>query len=106
MKDQTTETQARFTNRPFRCEMGRTPAGSIRITFRLAAKDSGSERQLSACIYEVAAELERRCESVSVRWAVSPAAYDRRLDLELGERDNADLAAQLVTGVLQEAGLL
>lgn len=95
----------RFSNRPFRAEIDRTPAGSIRIRFKSATERLYSERKLSALIYEVAAELERRSEMHKARWAISPYAYDAYLDVELGERDNRDLASALVAEVLQEAGL-
>jgi hypothetical protein len=95
-----------FTNRPFRAQVDSTPAGSIRIHFKSATERLCSERKLSALIYEVAAALERRTEAIKARWAICPYAYDAYLDVELGARDNREIAAAMVVEVLQEAGLL
>lgn len=105
MKNKAQTASPTFTNRPFRAELDSTPAGSIRIRFRSATERLHSQRQLSALIYEVAAELERRSEALKARWAICPYAYDDYLDVELGERDNREVAASMVAGVLQEAGL-
>lgn len=99
------QTSTQFTNKPFRADIDSTPAGSIRIRFRSATERLYSQRQLSALIYEIAAELERRTETLKARWAVCPYAQDAYLDVELGERDNHDAAAAMVAGVLQEVGL-
>lgn len=94
-----------FTNRPFRAAIDRTPAGSIHIRFTSATERLCSERKLSALIYEVAAELERRSDALKARWAISPYAYDAYLDVELGERDNQEVAQKMVTDLLKELGL-
>ena len=105
MKEKAQSTSPIFTNRLFRAQVDRTPAGSIHIRFHSASERLHSERKLSALIYEVAAELERRSEAMKSRWAIAPYAYDAYLDVELGERDNRDLASAMVAEVLQEAGL-
>lgn len=105
MKTQDKTATPIFTNRPFRADIDRTPAGSIRIRFRSATERVYSQRQLSALIYEIAAELERRSESLKARWAVCPYTYDAYLDVELGDRDNQEMASSMVAGVLQEVGL-
>jgi hypothetical protein len=45
---------------PFYAKVGRTPAGSFRITIRAKnPKDrAGSYRQLAVCVYKLAAEME------------------------------------------------
>lgn len=59
---------------------------------RRASKGSeGPRRHLSAiAVYNLAAEMERRIEALGDRWVVSPAVFDQRIDLELG--DNRDEA--------------
>ena len=94
-----------FSNRRFRATVDKTPAGSIRIRFHSATERLHCERQLSALIYEIAAELERRAETKKTRWAISPYAYDAYLDVELSERDNHTAASAMVAEVIQEAGL-
>ena len=96
-----------FENRRFLSEIGRTDAGSVRIRIRPATAKGrfDNHRQLAACIYDLAAELERRSDEIGARWVVSPAAFDRRIDLELVEGDDVDAAARFVTSVLADLGL-
>ena len=94
--------------RLFLVEMGVTGAGSIRMQFRPAPPLRslyGHERELAALIYNLAAELERRCNEVGVRWAISPEPFRGRLDIELGEDDDPEPAAELAAGLLSELGL-
>jgi hypothetical protein len=91
---------------PFYAHVGRTEAGSIRITVR--AKDPNDRnsgyRQLAVCVYKVAAEMERRSEKVGARWVVSPQVFNSRIDLEMmpGEEARADA---FVAKVLADSGL-
>jgi hypothetical protein len=64
-----------------------------------------NHRQLAACIYELAAELERRSDGLGARWAISPEAFNSRIDVELGEDDDAEAATQLVARVIADLGL-
>jgi len=105
MKEDAKSASPIFMNRSFRAAVDRTPAGSIHIRFTSATERLYSERKLSALIYEVAAELERRSEALKARWAIAPYAYDAYLDVELGERDNQEAAREMVTGLLTELGL-
>jgi hypothetical protein len=96
-----------FQNRLFRTEIGRTPAGSVRIHVRPANPKGrfDNHRQLAACIYELAAELERRSDDLRARWAISPEAFNSRIDVELGDGDDVEAATRLVTTVLADLGL-
>jgi len=89
-----------FENRRFLSEVDRTEVGSVRILIRPATAKGrfDNHRQL-------AAELERRSDESGARWVVSPAAFDRRIDLELVEGDDVDAAARFVTSVLADLGL-
>jgi hypothetical protein len=95
-------------NFPFRPEVGLTDAGSIRVHFKPAPplrSAYGHERVLAATIYDLAAELERRCEAIGVPWVISPEPFRARLDLELGEHDESEPAAELVAATLSDLGL-
>jgi hypothetical protein len=93
---------------PFYANVGRKPAGSLRITIRAKnPKDrTGSYRQLAVCVYKLAAEMERRTEALGARWVVAPQVFDERIDVELGDNDDEQAAERFVTKVLEEAGLL
>jgi hypothetical protein len=91
---------------PFYAQVGRTEAGSIRITVRAKNpndRDSGY-RQLAVCVYKVAAEMERRSEKIRADWVVSPQVFNSRIDLETmpGEEDRA---REFVARVLADLGL-
>ncbi len=98
---------AGFQNRLFRTEIGRTPAGSVRIHVRPANPKGrfDNHRQLAACIYELAAALERRSDDLHAHWVVSPEAFNSRIDLELCEGDDAEAATRFVMSVLSDLGL-
>lgn len=92
---------------PFLAQVGRTEAGSFRITVR--AKESRDQynryRELAVCVYKLAAEMERRAQKISVGWVVSPQVFNSRIDLELTERDDEQVAARFVAKVLADLGL-
>ena len=94
-------------NSLFYAQVGRTNAGSFRITVR--AKDPKNQynryRQLAVCVYKLAAELERRTEKIGAGWVVSPEVFNSRIDLELGERDDEQVAARFLAQVLKDLGL-
>jgi hypothetical protein len=93
---------------PFVPDMGLTDAGSIRVHFRPAPplrSAYGHERKLAALIYDLAAELERRCEAIGARWAISPEPFRSRLDVELAEHDDPEPAAELVAATLSDMGI-
>lgn len=96
-----------FQNRLFRTELGRTPAGSVRIHVRPANPKGrfDNHRQLAACIYELAAGLERRSDDLGARWVVSPEAFNARIDLELCEGDDIEAATRFAMSVLADLGL-
>jgi hypothetical protein len=88
--------------------VGRTDAGSIRVEFRPAPPLRSlyeHERALSELIYRIAAELERQSERLGVGWAIAPQTFRARIDVELGDHDDPELAAELVAAVLSDFGL-
>jgi hypothetical protein len=91
----------------FNAEVGRTPAGSFRIVVRSRnPKDpAGNYRQLSVCVYNLAAEMERRIDKLGVHWVVSPEVFNAKIVLELSEDDDEQTAARFVAKVLGDMGL-
>lgn len=92
---------------PFYAQVGRTEAGSIRITVRAKNpndSDSGY-RQLAVCVYKVAAEMERRSEKIRADWVVSPQVFNSRIDLEVVHGHQEQAAARFVAEVLADLGL-
>jgi hypothetical protein len=91
---------------PFYAKVGRTPAGSFRITIRPRdPKDRVRYRQLAVAVYNLAAEMERRTEKLGARWVVSPQVFDERIDVELGDDDDEQAAGRFVAQVLADSGL-
>jgi hypothetical protein len=94
------------TKRPFIAQVGRTSAGSFRISLRVAdPKNSVSYRQRSIAAYKLAAEMERRIEKLGVGWVVSPEVFDGRIVLELTDRDDEQAASRFATKLLSDKGL-
>jgi len=91
----------------FFAEVGRTHADSFRIVVRARnSKDPASNyRQLSVCVYNLAAEMERRIDKLGVRWVVSPEVFNAKIVLELNENDDEQAAGRFVTRVLGDMGL-
>jgi hypothetical protein len=57
------------------------------------------------CVYNLAAEMERRIDKLGVKWVVSPEVFDGKITLELSEGDDEQAAGHFVTKVLADAGL-
>ena len=93
---------------PFYATVGRTPAGSFRITIRAKnPKDRASGyRQMAVCAYKLAAEMERRTDALGAHWSISPQVFDQRIDVELGDDDAEQAAGRFVQKVLSDSGLL
>ena len=91
----------------FYAEVGRTPAGSFRIDVRARTPKvpASNYRQLSVCVYNLAAEMERRIDKVGVGWVVSPEVFNAKIVLELSENDDEQAAGRFVTKVLTDMGL-
>jgi hypothetical protein len=91
----------------FYAEVGRTHADSFRIVVRARnPRDPASNyRQLSVCVYNLAAEMERRIDRLGVKWVVSPEVFNAKIVLELSESDDEDAAGRFVTKVLADKGL-
>jgi len=91
----------------FNAQVGRTDAGSIRITVRAKnPKDQYTRyRELAVCVYKLAAEMERRSAKLGAAWVVSPQVFNSRIDLELTDRDDEQAAGRFVGKVLADLGL-
>lgn len=91
----------------FYATVGRTPAGSFRITIRAKnPKDPASGyRQMGVCAYKLAAEIERWTDALGARWAISPQVFDQRIDVELGDDDDEQAAGRFVAKVLSDSDL-
>jgi len=85
----------------------RTPAASIRIVVRARnPKDSaGSYRQLSVCVYSLAAEMERRSDELGARWVVSPEVFNAKTILEFTDNDDEQAGGRFIAKVLVDMGL-
>jgi hypothetical protein len=92
---------------PFHALVGRTEAGSFRITVRARNSKDQYERyrELAVCVYKLAAEMERRAQKLRVGWVISPQVFNSRIDVELTERDDERSAASFVAKVLADLGL-
>jgi hypothetical protein len=89
----------------FLVDLGLTDAGSIRIQFRPGRplrSFYGHEREVAQLIYMLAAEFEHRCGDLGVAWAISPDPSSARIDVELGEGEESEPAAEVVRAVLSD----
>jgi len=95
-----TSTAGPFQNWLYRAELGENAIGDpvVKIIPTNPRGTFAGERQIAACIYEIAAELERRSEGM--RWYVSPEAYDSKITIELSKDSNARGAETIVEKVL------
>jgi hypothetical protein len=95
-----TETKPRFTNRIYRAEMGRTPAGSptIQIVPLNPKGPSASHWQVAAFLYDLAAEMERRSEELATtpQWVTTVETWNDRVILELGTESEAKAADEFI----------
>jgi len=97
----------RFQNRLYRAEVGRTPAGSPVLNIA-AANPTGRfahHRLMAAFVYELAAEMERRCEALGARWAVSPDATNARVVLELTSDHEGAAADAFIASLIADQDL-
>lgn len=94
-------------NNLFYAQVGRTEAGSIRITIRARnPKDQYNRyRELAVCVYKLAAEMERRSQKLSADWVVSPQVFNSRIDLEIVHEHDGPKAVRFVAEVLADLGL-
>src|SRR4051794_19215760 len=85
-------------NNSFVAEVGRTHAGSFRIVVRARnpKAPASSYRQLSVCVYNLAAEMERRSDKLGARWVVSPEVFNAKIVLELTDGDDEQAAGRFV----------
>lgn len=88
--------------------IGRTHAGSVRLHFRPhppLRSFTNHQRKLSALVYALAAELERRLDCTDAGWVVSPDPPNRRLDIEITEDGETAAAEDFLMISLAELGL-
>ncbi len=92
---------------PFYARVGKTEAGSIRIT--VLAKNPNDRnsgyRQLAVCVYKIAAEMERRSERMRADWVVSAQVFNSRIDLEVMHERQEEAAERFVAKILGDLGL-
>jgi len=86
---------------PYRTELGRTTAGSPFLKIVPVQGDFG-ERQIAACIYEIAAELERRSDDLGVSWTICAEPSDSKITIELSRERQGRNAEDLINQVLTE----
>ena len=73
--------------------LGRNEYGSVRIRFTVLPEPGrkmptgAEERQISARIYRLAAEMEEQLANEGETWAVSVSTWDRKIDIEGGDQD-------------------
>ena len=91
----------------FHAEVGRTDADSFRIVVRAKNRldPASNYRQLSVCVYNLAAEMERRIDKLGVGWVVSPEVFNARITLELSVGDDKQAAGRFVAKVLADMDL-
>ncbi len=89
--------------RCYRGQIERTTAGSPVLTL-LAGNPCNrhtEHRQMTAFVYELAADMERRSQLIEAHWTISPDADNRRVVIELTGDHETDLAGELVKNVLR-----
>ena len=101
------KTKPRFTNRIYRAELSRTPAGSPIVTIvPINAKGpSAHHRQVAAFIYDLASEMEKRSEAIGARWVISVEAWSARVMVELTRESEAKAADEFLANLLSDRNL-
>jgi hypothetical protein len=91
----------------YRAEFGETSAGSPFVKIRPTNPKGtyASEHQVAACIYEIAAELERKSDEVRARWAIVPATHESKITVELSEAGQPWVAKTMIEQVLAELSI-
>jgi hypothetical protein len=101
------KTNPTFTNRIYRAELSRTPAGSptVKIVPINAKGPNAHHRQVAAFIYDLASEMEKRSEAVGARWVISVEAWNARVIVELASESEAKAADEFLTSLLSDLNL-
>jgi len=96
-----------FKNRLYRTELGRTPAGDpfLKVIPTNPKGAYAGERQIAACIYEIAAELERQSDEFEAPWFISPDPSKSKITIELGPTSHALVAEKMIEKVLSQMQL-
>ena len=96
-----------FQNWLYRAEFGRTTAGSpfVKIVPTDPKGKFAGERQVAACIYEIAAALERASDEVETRWAICAQPGDSRITVELSKNGQPWVAETMIEKVLGELSI-
>jgi hypothetical protein len=91
---------------PFRIELSKTEVGSPVLNIRYVGDSRTlNERQRSAFIYLLAAELEQGTDAVGGRWVISPETYRSRIIVEIGSDGEDAITWSFVRSTLVELGL-
>jgi hypothetical protein len=89
-------------------ELERTASGSP--VLRLSPANPGGRhaehRQMTAFLYELAADMERRSQQLEAHWTISPDAENSRVVIELTGDHEAELAEEFVANVMFQHHLI
>jgi hypothetical protein len=96
-----------FQNWLYRAELGHTSVGSptLKIIPTNPKGDFAGARQITACIYEIAAQLERKADELGVSWAISAQPSDSMVTVELTRERQERLAEDTIKEVLAEMNI-
>jgi hypothetical protein len=96
-----------FQNWLYRAELGRTTAGSpfAKIIPTNPKGSYGTERQIAACIYEIAAALERASDELKARVAICAQPSDSKITIELSKNGQPWVAEAMIERVLAELNI-
>jgi hypothetical protein len=101
------KTNPALTNRIYRAELSRTPAGSpiAKIVPINAKGPSAHHRQVAAFIYDLASEMEKRSEALGARWVISVEPWNARVIVELASETEAKAADEFLANLLSDRNL-
>jgi hypothetical protein len=101
------KTNPLFTNRIYRAELSRTPAGSpIATIVPINGKGPNAHhRQVAAFIYDLASEMEKRSEAIGAHWVISVEAWNARVIVELASETEAKAADEFLANLLSDRNL-
>jgi hypothetical protein len=93
-----------FPNRLYRAERGRTSAGGpfLKIIPTNPRGKHAGPRQIIACIYSIAAELERKSDEIQAHWDIQPQPHNSMVVMEMTAKCRPSVANELIEQVLAE----
>ena len=96
-----------FQNHLYRAELGQGAASGpfVKISPTNPKGTYASERQVAACLYEIAAGLERKSDEVRARWAIVPQPRESKITIELATDGQPWVAKTMLEQVLAELNI-